>query len=110
MGLSGALGWLVGNAIATWRWGASSWLALQCTQAVAKISSGASTGEDTGSPVYMAHDSMHGVGPPYPPPYLPPPDPPLPPPRTSPPYLRLASLDRLLASLDAGGSPRTPLK
>ena len=53
-------------------------------------------------------DSMHEVAPPYLPPLptppLPPPNPPpyLPPP-TSPPYLRLASLD-------AGASPRTPLK
>ena len=33
-----------------------------------------------------------------------------PPPLPPPPYLRLASLDRRLASLDAGASPRTPLK
>ena len=63
-------------------------------------------------------DSMHEVAPP---PYLPPlpnppPNPPNPPPYppppppTSPPYLRLASLDRRLASLDAGANPRTPLK
>ena len=52
--------------------------------------------------------------PPYPPtPPLPPPTPPYPPlhpPPTSPPYLWLASLDRRLALLDAGASPRTPLK
>ena len=46
-----------------------------------------------------------------PPPLTPPPDPPptspLP---TSPPYLRLALLDRRLASLDARASPRTPLR
>ena len=42
------------------------------------------------------------TSPPYLPPYLPPP--------TSLPYLRLASLNRRLASLDAGASPRTPLK
>ena len=48
--------------------------------------------------------------PPPPTPPYPPPTPPLPPPPTSPPYLRLASLDRRLASLDAGASPRTPLK
>ena len=61
---------------------------------------------------------MHEVAPPYlpplptPPPYLPPPylPPPYLPPPISPPYLRLASLDRRLASLDAGASPRTPLK
>ena len=40
--------------------------------------------------------------PPTPPPYLPPTSPPYLPPPTSPPYLRLASLDRRLASLDAG--------
>ena len=45
-----------------------------------------------------------------PPPTLPPTSPPYIPPPTSPPYLRLASLDRRLASLDAGASPRTPLK
>ena len=59
-------------------------------------------------------DSMHEVAPPYLPPLptppLPPPLPPPTPPPTSPPYLRLASLDRRLASLDAGASPRTPLK
>ena len=48
--------------------------------------------------------------PPQPPPTPPPTSPPLPPPPTSPPYLRLASLDRRLASLDAGASTRTPLK
>ena len=41
--------------------------------------------------------------PPYPPPPPPLPPPPTSPPPTSPPYLRLASLD-------AGASPRTPLK
>ena len=80
--------------------------------------------------LFSISDSMHEVAPPTSPPYLPPPyppppppypplppptpppptSPPLPPPPTSPPYLRLASLDRRLASLDASASPRTPLK
>ena len=48
--------------------------------------------------------------PPAPPPTSPPYLPPVPPPPYLPPYLRLASLDRRLASLDTGASPRTPLK
>ena len=70
-------------------------------------------------------DSMHEVAPPYlpplptpplppptppqPPPYPPPTSPPTSPPYLPPPHLRLASLDRRLASLDAGANPRTPL-
>ena len=61
------------------------------------------------SPPYLPPPPLSPPNPPpYPtsPPYLPP----LPPPPTSPPYLQLASLERRLASLDAGASPRTPLK
>ena len=65
-------------------------------------------------PPYLPPPTYPPPTPPYPPPTSPPTPPPtsppyLPPP-TSPPYLRLASLDRRLASLDAGASPRTPLK
>ena len=63
---------------------------------------------------------MHEVAPPptsppNPPPPPTPPQPPPPtsppylPPPTSPPYLQLASLDRRLASLDAGAAPAPPL-
>ena len=65
---------------------------------------GVSTLED----VIVCTKSPPPTSPPYLPPPYPPPTPPLPPPPTSPPptsppYLRLASLD-------AGASPRTPLK
>ena len=76
------------------------------------------SGQDAVGPPHnsFSPDSMHEVAPPLPPPPpTPAPDRPLPPPYTPPypppylpplpppPYLRLASLD-------AGSSPRTPLK
>ena len=57
------------------------------------------------APPYLPH-----LPPPYPPPTPPRTPPPLQPPLPPPPYLRLASVDRRLASLDAGASLRTPLK
>ena len=52
--------------------------------------------------IYMAHESF--TPPPPPPVYAPPPG------GCGVPRLRLASLDRRLAALDAGASPRIPLK